>query len=316
MPTATKTTTRKRAAKRRTSGEAPDVYQVVTDRIVEQLEKGVVPWRPMWRSIDPTPRNLSTGNPYTGANWLLFLMMGYQSPYWVTFNQAKALGGTVRKGEASTPGVRWVEWTRKLSEKEAQEAIAKGEKVQRDEAGRAILHARAPKLFRVFNIEQCDGLTAPPQPEHEPNQWEPIDQAEAIWRAYIDSDEGPAFSEGGSSAHYTPADDRITMPQRTDFAEADDYYHVAFHEAIHSTGHPERLARELKMAREPYSREELIAEIGAAMLCAKATLPIPAEQSAAYIDGYLKALRGDSRLVYTAASAAQRGADLILGAAR
>lgn len=311
-------TTAQRATKERV-----DPNQVVTDRIIEALEAGVVPWRCPWiRDAPVMPSNATTLSEYRGINvlmlWLGSMIGGHTSPYWLTFRQAKAAGGAPRKGEKGTPCVRWVEWDRVLNEAEAREAIAEGKKVRRDDKGRRVLRAMGPRAFTVFNIEQCDGLTLalPQVDEAQRSEWDAIEAAEQLLYGMTD---GPTIRELGDRAYYQPSADAMVLPTRDRFADRREFYLTAFHELTHSTGHSSRLnRRDLAEAIESrshaaYAREELTAEVGAAMLCARAGIEIPAESSASYIAGWLERLRGDSRLVITAAQHAQKAVDLIRG---
>ena len=284
-----------------------DIYQAVTDRILETLDKGTVPWRhPIKRSStgDGLPRSMSSGKPYRGVNIFLLAMTswakGYESGYWLTYKQAKQQGGQVRKGEKASLVIFWKRYA--TTDKES------GEK----KVVPVIRH------YNVFNAEQCEGIEAPdavqPDPDAEP--FVPIDQAERIVAGYAD---GPAIEYGGSQAFYRPGEDlvRIAVPDR--FIDHESYYATLFHELAHSTGHSKRLDRGLDQKLAPfgsadYSKEELTAEMGAAFLAAAAGISPPTiDQSAAYIDGWRKKLKGDKKLVVQAAGAGQRAADHVLG---
>ncbi|MDQ8044577.1 MAG: zincin-like metallopeptidase domain-containing protein [Patulibacter sp.] len=316
----------KSSKKSKVTKERVDPNQVVTDRIIEALEAGVVPWRCPWIRDSPVmPSNATTLHEYRGVNvlmlWLGAIIGGHASPYWLTFNQAKAASGAPRKGEKGTPCVRWVEWDRVLSDGEAAQAIAEGRKVRRDEKGRAVLRAMGPRAFTVFNVEQCDGLALqlPAVDEDQRAEWDAIDAAERLLYGMPD---GPTIREHGDRAYYQPSTDAMGLPTRDRFTDPREFYLTAFHEQTHSTGHSSRLnRRDLAEAIEnrnhaAYAREELTAEVGGAMLCARAGIEIPAASSASYIAGWLERLRGDSRLVITAAQHAQKAVDLIRGEAR
>ncbi len=280
-----------------------DVYALVTEKITAALEAGTVPWQKPWATHGGLPRNLASRRPYRGMNVLLLsLGQPYRSPWWVTFRQAAQLGGTVRRGEKASLVTFW-----KLSDSPADPDGGAGEGSRR----------RAPLLryYHVFNVEQCDGLAVPEAPAPAP---EPLAAGEAVYRRMP---RPPALVDGGDRAFYAPGPDCVGMPPLAAFRSAEDYYATLFHELTHSTGHPARLDRGLTQAPAPfgspdYSREELVAEFGAAFLCGHVGLfPRVAENSAAYIDGWLRALKGDRRLLPIAASQAQRAADFILGAA-
>lgn len=280
-----------------------DVYQTVTDRIIDMLEAGTVPWRQPWAGGGVRyPRNLRTGREYRGVNVFLLAVTawrrGYESAYWLTFRQARERGGSVRKGEKSTPVIFW-----------------KPHEVEDKRTGESKI-VPCLRHYRVFSAKQCDGIDIPDPIEHQPLDFQPIEAARTIADGY---EGGPAVTHGGGSAHYLPGEDTVTMPAPERFASSEDYYSTLFHELIHSAGHPSRLDRLQEtppgpFGSAPYGREELVAEMGAAFLCGRAGISAAtAENSAAYLQGWLKRLCGDKRLVVHAAGAAQRAADWILG---
>jgi len=270
------------------------VYDIVTERILAELEKGQVPWRKPWRTL--TPANLISKKSYRGINMFLLALAGYGSQYWLTYRQAQALGGNVRKGEHGTKIVFW-----NLDKYETETADGEAE-----ERTSAFL-----RYYTVFNLEQTEGLKAllalPPA--------RPIESAEVIVAGMPNA---PAF-EQGFRASYTPSHDTVTMPSRTAFESQAEYYSTLFHELTHSTGHGKRLARDgfdrpQMFVSESYSREELIAEMGSAMLCGVAGIEqATVANSVAYLKSWIARLKSDSRLVVQAASAAQKAADYIRG---
>ena len=279
-----------------------DSYNVVTDRIIEALEAGIIPWRKPWKSVaGEGPMSLSTGRPYRGINvWILSVtaqLRGYSSPYWTTFKQAKERGGSVRKGEKGTQVVLWKPFT-KETEKDGQ---------KREERFLMLRH------FTVFNLDQCDGVEAPksePLPERDP-----IERAEEIVVGFMP---GPSIGHGGNSAHYSPALDHVQMPKRGQFTTSEHYYGTLFHELAHSTGHESRLKRDTLLDPRPfgsedYSKEELVAEMAAAFLCGEAGIEPNIEHHAGYIASWLAALKDDRKLLVSAAAKAQKASDLILG---
>lgn len=278
-----------------------DTYQLVTDRIVEALEAGIVPWHKPWRAIGgDSPTSLSTGKPYNGVNvWVLAatsMLRGYSSQYWTTFKQCKERGGSVRKGEKGTPVVFW-----KFLEKTDPTT---GE-----------VNGKIPLLryFTVFNTDQCDGIETPTQ-EPLPAR-DPIEACESIARGYVDS---PTVNHGGNRAYYSPALDMIGMPRIEAFDTSEHYYGTLFHELAHSTGHVDRLARKslvhpAPFGSEDYSKEELIAEMAAAFLCGEAGIEVNVTHHASYIGSWLKSLKSDPKLVIQAAAAATKAAKMILG---
>lgn len=275
---------------------SPDLYQQVTDRIVTALEQGTAPWVCPWQrsEIDPAPANAVSGRAYRGINVLLLNLQAFASGFevnrWLTYRQAQAAGGQVRRGEAGTTVVFF-----KLHELPDPSA---------DQPGRVVPLLRS---FTVFNVAQIDGLPATPSVAT-PQPWDPIGEAEGVLRC-----SGASIRHGGSRAYYMPAQDCIQLPARAAFAGAADYYGVALHELTHWTGHSSRCDRPLqgRKALDAYAFEELIAEMGAAFLCAHCRLPGQL-QHASYIASWLKALRDDKRLIFTAASQAQRAADFVL----
>jgi len=281
------------------------VYQVITDRIIGLLEQGTVPWQKPWTTSegDAFPRNLVSRKPYRGVNTFLLHAMSYGSPYWLTFKQAQALGGNVRKGEKAAPVVFW-RWL---------------DTDEKDATGKA---KRVPMLryYSVFNVAQCDGIAAPVT-EHNGRTHNPIDEAERI---VAGMPKRPAIQLGGNRACYSPAFDRVSMPEPETFASGQAYYSVLFHELTHSTGHESRLARKgiagtdgewSAFGSTPYAREELVAEMGAAFLAGHAGIvERTLDNSAAYIAGWLERLKDDNKLVVMAAAQAQKAADYILDA--
>lgn len=292
-----------------------DIYQAVTDRILESLDKGTVPWRhPITRGNGEAsggwPKSLSSGKQYRGINIFLLAMTswakGYESDYWLTYKQAKERGGQVRKGEKSSLVVFWKRYATKDKETGEEKVVP------------VIRH------YNVFNAEQCEGIKAPDSSsgggavgEEDRVEFEPIAACERVVEGYKG---GPVISTGGSQAFYAPMTDSVQIPASERFVDRERYYATLFHELVHSTGHSSRLDRGLDKKLAPfgsadYSKEELIAEMGAAFLAASTGISPPTiEQSAAYINNWRQKLRGDKKLIIKAAGAGQRAADHILGA--
>ena len=281
-----------------------DVYSIVTEKIMTALEAGTIPWRKPWAD-GGVPRNLISKKPYRGINYFLLGASKYVSPYWLTYKQAEELGGFVRKGEQSTLIVFWKVEARK--DPEAQE----GETSSKD-GSRFIL-----RYYRVFNLEQCeipaDKLAKLPKIETRENQ--PI---ESCARIVDEMPSRPALTHEGRQASYSSLTDSVTLPPMNLFGSPEEYYATAFHELSHSTGHKSRLNRDTitessSFGSTVYSKEELVAEMGAAFLCAEAGISASViENQAAYVAGWLKKLRDDRRLVVMAAAQAQKAADFIL----
>jgi len=275
------------------------VYQIVTDQILRQLELRVVPWRKPWRAEPPC--NLVSGKAYRGINPFLLASQGYGSRYWLTFNQANKLGGHVRKGEKSSIVTFW-----NIGE----------EKTVRDANGNE--HKSKPFLlryYRVFNLEQTEGIAEKLGLGNATPRVASIEQCEAIAKGMPNP---PAFQQD-ARAWYRPSTDTVGMPSRNAFNSAEEYYSTLYHELTHSTGHASRVGREgiediAAFGSESYSKEELIAEMGAAMLCGVTGIsPATIPNSAAYLQGWINRLRGDSKLLVSAASQAQKAADYIQG---
>ncbi|MUT27284.1 MULTISPECIES: zincin-like metallopeptidase domain-containing protein [Mesorhizobium] len=281
------------------------LYQEITDRIIAELERGTVPWVKPWGSAKAglgLPSNAATGRRYCGINililWGAVFERGYASQNWLTFRQALALGGNVRKGEHGTTIVH------------ADRFVPKGE-MERARADGDEPHA-VPflKRFTVFNVAQCDDL-----PEHLYAAAEPLPELQAIPQAEaLIHDCGADFRIGGDRAFYMPGSDFIQVPPQPAFFHQIDYYRTCFHELGHWTGHPTRLARDLSgsFGSKAYAREELVAEICAAFVCSSLGIE-PTVRHADYIGSWLSVLRQDNRAIFRAASQASKAADLLLG---
>lgn len=283
-----------------------DIYKAVTDRIIELLDQGTVPWRfPITGGgASQMPANLESRRNYRGINVFLLAVTawveGYDSPYWLTYRQAAKQGGHVRKGEKGSLVVFWKQHATKDKET--------GEKIT------------IPVLrhFKVFNADQCDGVRSTDLDEARAKRatFAPIAEAERIVASYPNP---PTIEHRGSQAFYRPATDTVRIAEPERFTSRESYYATLFHELSHSTGHSSRLDRgldrETPMLGSPdYSKEELVAEMGAAFLAASAGIsPQTIDQAAAYIAGWRKKLSGDKKLVVHAAGAGQRAAEWILG---
>lgn len=277
------------------------VYEIVTEKIIAQLEQGVIPWHQPWAAVG-APVNLPTGRRYRGINVLLLSCAGYSSPYWMTYRQGKLMGGQVRGGEKSTLIVFW-KWLEVDSEPEPES----------EETVRRIPFLR---YYRVFNLEQVDGIPPSRIPAAETRPVRPLAAAQALVDAMPNP---PRIAHGGDKAFYRPSTDSIQMPKPEAFDSPETFHATLFHELTHASGHPSRLGRfDLSACLAPfgsaeYSREELIAEVGAAFLCAEAGIEnATLTNSAAYIQNWLGVLKNDRRMVVLAAAQAQRAVDLIL----
>jgi antirestriction protein ArdC len=279
------------------------VYEKITDIIIAKLEQGVVPWHKPWNSYG-SPVNLVSKRAYRGINVFLLMALDYEFPYYLSFKQAKQLGGTIKRGEKAHVVVfyKWMEAT--------------------DESGNVIIKDDGqPKIipmlryYNIFNIEQCAYLDPKYIPEFEQHDFQPIEKAESIVQTMPHKPE-IQFSKG--SACYIPNKDLVMMPSQQAFKSNEELYSTLFHELTHSTGHVSRLSRPgvadiAAFGSNKYSKEELIAEMGATFLCAEVGIANQTiNNSAAYINSWLNKLRNDKRLVLIAAGAAQKACDYIL----
>jgi len=277
-----------------------DVYQIITNRIIELLEAGTIPWRKPWATSNALPKNLISGKEYRGINVFLLGCQQYGSPYWLTYKQAQEKGGFIKQGQKSSMVVFW-----KLFDKQPQE----------DTDDKASGKTAMLRYYNLFNLEQCEGIASPPidTPTY---SFTPIEKAEQIVSGYKDR---PDISYGGDRASYSPMNDSIRMPHDHRFEKSEEFYSVLFHELGHSTGHQSRLARKEVVERyefgsEEYGSEVLVAELTASMLTGVAGISNNTiELAASYINGWLSLIKKDRKLIVTAAAQAQKAADYILG---
>ncbi len=280
-----------------------DLYQEITQRVIGMLNLGVAPWRSciLGQQAVGFPRNLLNGKQYRGINVFILAFtaynLGYESAYWLTFQPAQQRGGSIKKGEKSSAIVFW-----------------KQHEVIDRETGEV---KQTPLLrnYNVFNLSQCKGIPAPDAPQFKPSDFKQIERAEAVVQGYKGK---PEIVTGGKKAFYTPSTDTVKIPEPTRFESTEQFHATLFHELAHSTGHSKRLDRKLDTKLAPfgspdYGREELVAEMAAAFLCAEARIePATIQNQAAYLKGWLGALKADKRLIISAGGAAQRAADWIL----
>lgn len=273
-----------------------DLYQKITNKIIEKLEEGVTPWRRPY-SDNCYPVNWKTGKQYRGIN--LMLLDGGE---YATYKQVKEAGGQVIKGSKAHVVVFW----KMVEVKDEDSDDPKAKK-------------KVPMLrtYNVFEINtQVKGLESKRETFRSEN--EPIDDAKDIVNSYFSQLNSPKFTRMEGVPCYVPSEDRVCMPKITDFISSEEYYSTFFHEMVHSTGHNDRLKREgvigtISFGSANYSKEELIAEIGASMLSAEARIDtVTIDNSASYIDNWLQALKNDKTLVVKAAQKAQKAADYIL----
>lgn len=281
-----------------------DIYQQVTDKIIADLENGLLTWRKPWSGDNLAVRPLrSIDVPYSGINtimlWAVASQQGYLSPYWMTYKQAVAMKAQVRKGEKSAQVV----YADKMVKDETD---ANGQPTQ--------THIPFLKVYNVFNASQIEGLPeayykAPEIPE--PNSDQRIEELEEFFR------QTKADIVTGTEASYSITLDRVQMPPFETFESAPDYYSVLAHEMTHWTRHEKRLDRSFgrkSWGDEGYAQEELVAELGACFLGADLGFaPKNQEQHAAYIQDWLTVLKNDKKFIFQAAAHAQRATEYLQG---
>lgn len=271
-----------------------DIHQEITNRIIAEIETGTIPWKKPWIARGGAV-SYKTGKPYSLLNQML---LGEPGEY-VTYKQAQELGGQVRKGAKSKIVVFW-----------------KQVKAEDEETGEVKLYP-VLRYYNVFHIRDVDGLS----PKHEaplPNCVSPSVRGTGIIHKYLIHSGVTLRHVAGDRAYYTPATDTVILPRREQFKSTAEYYSTAFHELSHSTGHASRLDRLDKVAAfgsDDYSKEELVAEIAAASLTYHAGLETASsfKNSAAYVQGWLTAIKNDKRLIVSAAGRAEKAVSLILG---
>lgn len=277
------------------------INRMITERMISRIsETGELPWKKPWTSASMMPRNLVTGKKYRGVNIFLLHMLGYASPYFLSMKQVNALGGRVRKGEKSCPVVFW-----KIIEPNEQEELP-------EQKGYAML-----RYYRVFNVEQCDGLPEDKVPvvEVPKRVHTPLESAEQL---VADMPNTPDIGYGRTLASYSPSMDAVSMPSPEWFSSGEEFYGALFHELAHSTGHDSRVGRKAIMTpngfgSHAYSREELVAEMTSAFLCGYCGILLCTEKNqAAYLKGWLDKLKSDPAMLIKAGSEAQKAFDYIM----
>jgi antirestriction protein ArdC len=275
-----------------------DLFEIVTQKIIAILETGVVPWKVPWKTKNGMPRNLGSNRPYTGINFWMLLCTKFESPFYLTFDQARAFGGTVRKGEKATLVVFW-----KILESTEKDGTVK----------------KTPFLryYNVFNLTQTEGI----DPKHIPDDesfdrdFNPIAAAERLIYEWKDC---PAITWDDTRAFYAPLEDKVYMPPQRTFISEELCYSVLYHELVHSTGHLSRLGRDEKIKDHQskftnYSQEELVAEMGAAYLCGITGIEQQTIQnSAAYIKSWIRTFKDDPKVLGLAAAQAQNAVNYMI----
>lgn len=285
-----------------------NVYEIITQRMIEKLEAGTIPWKQPWKHYlsGESPCNIKSKKPYRGVN--VWLLQGAPSPYWGSYKQWSELGGQVRKGEKGTPVIFW-----------QTSSYAKTKESGETETKTGLIL----KYYTVFNHSQVDGIEEP-KPQFPQREVRPIEECSKLLNSIRQGNRGPAngIRNGESRAYYSPSEDRINMPLLESFRDDEHYHSVLFHELIHSTGHKDRLNRDTLVGNhsfgsKAYSKEELVAEMGAAFLCGSTgILPATLDDSASYLKNWIDALKGDSKLLIQASSQAQKAAEYLLGVER
>ena len=276
-----------------------DVYQIINERIIEQLNKGTVPWQKPWASAG-LPENIISKRHYRGINMMLLAMEDYEHNLFLSFKQVHDIGGKVKKGEKGHIVVYWNQVENKQEQIDQKDAAT-------DQKKKSIL-----RYYYVFNIAQCENIPEKYLPKE--RETSELPSCESIVKAM---QQCPPIRHKENSAFYNFKEDFVNMPKKRSFKNDESYYSTLFHELVHSTGHESRLKRDTLMQMteiggEIYSQEELIAEMGTCYLQSFAGITSQFQQSAAYIKGWLGKLKGDKRFIFQAAKAAQKATDFIL----
>jgi antirestriction protein ArdC len=283
-----------------TSSTKLDVYELVTNRIIELLEAGTVPWQQPWANAG-LPMNLMSKRAYRGVNLWLLLSLNYERNFFLTWDQIKSVGGSVKKGETGHIVVFW-----KPVQKKSKETEEKQKSVP------------MLRYYKVFNVAQCRDIPENliPTIDISMQKATPIMECEAIIHGMPDC---PTIVHKEQHAYYRVDTDTINMPKKKSFKSSESYYSTLFHELVHSTGAEKRLGRDTLMDMVPfgavsYAQEELIAEMGSAYLCHYCEiLPNEIHNTVAYLDHWLKVLKGDKRFIISTSGQAQKAVDCILG---
>ncbi|QDH81162.1 DUF1738 domain-containing protein [Echinicola soli] len=297
--------------KRQRKNSRKDVYQVVNERIMASLERGIIPWKQPW-AVMGLPKNFHSGKVYKGINLWLLLSCGHAYPYYLTFKQAEGYGAKIRKGAKSVPVVYWnVVYRHKESGKKLSEAEAR--KLPKGTVDRKAFL----KYYNVFNIEDIEGVKWVMPESGEKAPFQTIKACEELLGNAPDL---PEIRHGEAQAYYHPAKDYINMPAKELFRSEKHYYQCLYHEVVHGTGHQKRLNRKELWGtsgkdKNSYSREELTAEMGASYLSNLCCIweKDQQENSSAYIKHWLGQLKNDKRLLVEAAGKAQKAVDYLTG---
>lgn len=293
-----------------------DIYQIITDKMIAQLESGIIPWQKPWMNAEGAGCiSHTTGKSYSMLNQML---LNCRAGEWLTYKQVAAEGGKVRKGEKASMVVFWTFIQKTVKSETIEENDDAGEVVG-TETRETIARYPVLKSCNVFHIDQCDGIKARFANEPVKNEHTPNEVAEAVVAEYIKRDALTLNVCESNKAFYSPVKDLVQVPQMSQYKNDAEYYSTMFHELTHSTGHKNRLNRSEVVGVHffgdmDYSKEELTAEMGAAFLCNQVGIDCAKafRNSVAYIQGWLKKLQNDKKAVVIAAGKAERAAKYIL----
>ena len=269
-----------------------DIYTEVTNRVIERLENGCIPWIKPWHTENTLDKNIKTGNEYNGINRIILGMSGYQSNIWASFKQWKDLGANVKLHEKGTAIVFY--------------KPVSGVKVTSE--GEEIIYNSVFTTSYVFNAEQVEGIEIKPREIEDKPFLNNVDIDNMV------SNTGANIRHSGNSAYFSPSEDYINMPIKSDFFDEAGYYATLLHELTHWSGHKHRLDRTKgkRFGDTQYAFEELIAELGSAFLCEKYSVKGDIRHEG-YIASWLKALKNDNKMIFKASAYAQKSTDYIVG---
>ena len=287
-----------------------NLYEEVTNQIISLMEQGQIPWHKPWTGTSAGAISHSTGKPYSLINQILLSVPGE----YVTWNQCQKEGGKVRKGAKAKHVYFWKQYRKEEKDED-------GNPVLKEDGTPKMKIIPVLKAFSVFHLDDCEGISPKWTDKLPEAPAKPVEAAEAALTAYVQREGIRLIADQISGqAYYSPSRDLINLPCIGQYTETAEYYSTAFHEATHSTGHPSRLHRfevfdsNAAFGSEQYSKEELTAEIGAACILHQMGIGSPASltNSAAYIQGWLRALKDDKQLIIGAAARAEKAVRLIL----
>ena len=269
-----------------------DIYTEVTNRVIERLEQGTIPWLKPWHTTNTLDKNIVSGNEYNGINRIILGMSGFDSNIWGSFKQWQSLGAQVKKGEHGTKIVFYT-------------PVAKTSINAQGDSENSFYACL--KTYFVFNANQVDGIEVAPRV---------IEDKPFSNNVMVDtmvSNTGAHIKHGGNSAYFSPSDDYINMPVKSDFFDEANYYATLLHELTHWSGHKHRLDRTYgkRFADTQYAFEELIAELGSAFLCEKYAVKGDIRHEG-YIQSWLQALKNDNKMIFKASAYAQKSTDYIV----